>query len=56
MKKSLILFWNRFTGILFDIAEWFTVILGMKDESKYGRFLRRVVGSCFTLVVLMKEL
>lgn len=53
MKKSLILFWNGLTGIISGIAEWFTVILGMKDESKYGRFLRRVVGSCFTLVVLI---
>lgn len=53
MKKSLILFWNGLTGILSGIAEWFTVILGMKDGSKYGRFLRRVVGSCFTLVVLI---
>lgn len=53
MKKSLILFWNGFTGILLGIVEWLTVILGMKDDSKYGRFLRRVVASCFTLVVLI---
>lgn len=53
MKKSLILFWKGLTGIISGIAEWLTVVLGMKDESRYGKFLRRVVGSCFTLLVLI---
>lgn len=53
MKKVFILFWNGFTGILSGITEWLTVILGMEDDSKYGRFLRRMVASCFTLVVLI---
>ena len=53
MKKSLILFWNGLTGILSGIAEWFTVILGMRDDSKYGRILRRVVGSCFVIIMML---
>lgn len=47
------MFWRGLTGILAGVANWFTVILGMRDDSKYGRFIRRVVGGCFTLVVLM---
>lgn len=52
MKKAFVLFWQGITGILSGIANWFTVILGMQDNSKYGRFLRRVVGSCFALIML----
>ena len=52
MKKSITLFWKGLTGILSGIANWFTTILGMKDESKYGKFLRRTVGTCFALVTV----
>lgn len=53
MKKALVLFLRGLTGILVGIAEWFTVVLGMKDESKYGRFIRRVVGGSFAFMMLM---
>lgn len=57
MKRAIILFWKGLTGIIAATAEWFTVILGMKDESKYGKFIRRIVGgslpsSCSYLPVL----
>lgn len=52
MKKAFVLLWHGITGIFSGIADWFTVILGMRDDSKYGRFLRRVVGSCFALIML----
>lgn len=32
MKRAIILFWKGLTGILAATAEWFTVILGMRDE------------------------
>ena len=44
MKRAINFFWKGLTGIIAATAEWFTVILGMKDESKYGKFIRRVVG------------
>lgn len=53
MKRAFILFWKGLTGILSGIASWITVILGMKDESRYGKFIRRVVGSCFALLMLL---
>lgn len=53
MKKAVYLFWQGLTGIIAGIANWFTVLLGMKDDSKYGRFIRRVVGSCFAFLMLL---
>ena len=51
MKRAIILFWKGLTGIIAATAEWLTVILGMKDESKYGKFFRRVVGGSFAFVM-----
>ena len=53
MKRAIILFWKGLTGIIAATAEWFTVILGMKDESKYGKFIRRVVGGCFAFLMFV---
>ncbi|MGN1241032.1 MAG: WG repeat-containing protein, partial [Alloprevotella sp.] len=53
MKRAFALFWHGLTALLAGMASWFTVILGMKDESKYGKFLRRTVGTCFALLMIM---
>lgn len=53
MKRAIILFWKGLTGIIAATANWFTVMLGMKDESKYGKFIRRVVGGSFALIMLL---
>lgn len=53
MKRAFILFWHGLTGILTGISDWFTVILGMRDDSRYGRLIRRVVGTCFSLIMIM---
>ena len=53
MKRAIILFWKGLTGIIAATAHWFTVILGMQDESKYGKFVRRVVGGSFALIMLL---
>lgn len=53
MKRAFTLFWHGLTALLAGTAGWFTVILGMKDESKYGKFLRRTVGTCFALLMIM---
>lgn len=50
MKRAFILFWRGLTGIFSGIANWFTVILGMRDDSKYGKFIRLVVGTCFAFL------
>lgn len=53
IKRAIILFWKGLTGIIAATAEWFTVILGMRDDSKYGKFIRRVVGGCFATLMLL---
>lgn len=53
MKRAFILFWHGVTGILAGIADWFTVILGMKDNSKYGKIIRRIVGTSFAIVMVV---
>ena len=53
MKRYIILFWHGLTGIFASIAEWITIVLGMKDDSKYGKFIRRVVGTCFAMLVFI---
>lgn len=53
MKRAIVLFWKGLTGIIAATAEWFTVILGMRDESKYGKFIRRVVGGCFAFIMVV---
>lgn len=56
MKKAIVLFWNGLKGIISAAAEWVAVILGMKDESRYGRFVRRVVGGSFAFIMLLLAL
>ena len=53
MKRAFILFWHGLSALLAGIANWFTVILGMRDDSKYGKILRRTVGSCFAFLMLL---
>ena len=53
MKRAFVLFWHGVTGILIGIADWFTVILGMKDDSKYGKIIRRIVGTSFAVVMVV---
>ena len=53
VKRAFILFWHGLTALLVGMANWITVVLGMKDDSKYGKFLRRTVGSCFAFIMLM---
>lgn len=53
MKRAFILFWHGLTALFVGVANWFTIILGMRDDSKYGKFLRRVVGSCFAFIMIV---
>lgn len=53
MRRAFVLLWHGLTAILAGVASWFTMILGMKDDSRYGKFLRRVVGTSFAIVMAM---
>lgn len=56
IRRAFVLFWNGLTALLVGIANWFTVVLGMSDNSKYGKFVRRVVGGSFAFIMLMLAL
>ena len=34
IKRAIVLFWKGLTGIIAATAEWFTTILGMREESR----------------------
>ena len=53
MKKAIVSFWKGLTGIIAAVADWFNLILGMKDESKYGVVTRRIVGGSFAFLMLI---
>lgn len=43
---------NIVTRTLIATANWFTAILGMNDKSRYGIFIRRIVGGSFAGIML----
>ena len=48
-KKSL---WKGIKAVFTAVVDWVATLFGMKDNSKYGRVLHRVVGTAFALVVI----
>lgn len=53
MKRAIILFWKGLTGILTGVANWITIVLGMHDDSKFGKCIRRIVGASFAFIMLV---
>lgn len=49
-KKSL---WKGIKAVFTAVVDWVATIFGMKDNSKYGRILHRVVGTAFAVVVIV---
>ncbi|MGM9693861.1 MAG: WG repeat-containing protein [Alloprevotella sp.] len=53
MKKAFVQFWRGLSSLLAAIGNWVATILGMKLNTRYGRFLARVVGTCFALCAVL---
>ncbi len=53
MKKAFVLFWQGLTGIFVGIVNWIGALLGMKDDSRYGKVLRRVVATSFAVTMVV---
>ena len=49
-KKSL---WKGIKAVFTAVVDWVATLFGMKDNSKYGRVLHRVVGTAFAAVVIV---
>lgn len=53
MKKAVSLFWLGLKGILVGVANGVMVLFCLKDESMYGKVIRRIVGGCFAGIMLI---
>ena len=53
MKKAIKALWQGIKAVFTAIVDWVATLFGMKDNSKYGHVLRRVVGTAFALVVVL---
>ena len=51
LGQALGLFWQGVTGMITGVVDGIATILGMRDESRYGRVIRRIVGSCFAVIM-----
>lgn len=49
-KKSL---WKGIKAVFTAVVDWVATLFGMKDNSKYGHVLHRVVGTAFAVVVIV---
>lgn len=52
MKKAFVLFWHGLTGIFRGIVNWIGALLGMNDDSRYGKVFRRIVATSFAVTMV----
>ena len=52
MKKERKSLWKGIKAVFTAVVDWVATLFGMKDNSRYGRVLRRVVGTAFAAVVI----
>lgn len=45
--------WKGSKAVFTAVVDWVATLFGMKDNSKYGRILHRVVGTAFAAVVVV---
>lgn len=53
MKKVFRALWKGIKTVFTTVVDWVATLFGMKDNSKYGRVLHRVVGTAFAVVVII---
>ena len=52
MKKAIKALWHCIKAFFMAVVEGAAILFGMNDNSKYGRVLRRIVATGFTVVVV----
>lgn len=52
MKKFIKALWHELYAGFETIIGWIAALFGMKDGSKYGRVLHRIIGTAFAVVVI----
>lgn len=53
MKKAIKALWHGIKVVFTAVVDWVATLFGMKDNSKYGHVLHRVVGTAFAVVVIV---
>ena len=51
-EKAIKALWHGIKAVFTAIVDWVAHLFGMNDNSKYGRVLRRIIGTAFALVVI----
>jgi len=52
MKKIIKALWHGFKAVFTAIIDWVATLFGMKEETKYGRVMRRIVSAAFVAVIV----
>lgn len=52
MKKIIKALWHGFKAVFTAIIDWVATLFGMKEETKYGRVMRRIVSAAFAAVIV----
>ncbi len=53
MKKVIKAIWHGIKAVFTTIVDWVATLLGMKENSKYGRVLHCIVGTAFAIVLIL---
>lgn len=53
MKKAIKALWHGIKAVFTVLVEWIATLFGMKDESKYSRILRRILGTAVTAIAVL---
>lgn len=53
MKNAIKALWHGIKAVFTVLVEWVTTLFGMKDESKYSRILRRILGTAVAAIAVL---
>ena len=53
MKKAIKALWHGIKAVFTAVVGWVATLFGMNDNTKYGRVLRRIIGTAFAVVVIL---
>lgn len=52
MKNAIKALWHGIKAVITALVEWVATLFGMKDESKYSRILRRILGTAVAAIAI----
>lgn len=52
MKEAIKALWHGIKAVFTVVVEWMATLFGMKENSRYGRVLRKIVSTAFAIVAI----